>query len=83
MTIPFEWTADTAREMIEARGAVADIGQVTPIARKWLDREAQAGRLVKYRGYWDTLLPAFGIGPLKTIWALNTPSVRAQIGLTA
>jgi hypothetical protein len=74
----YEWTAETAYEMIEARGAVVNIGQVTPVARKWLDREARAGTLIKYRGYWDTLLPCAGMGPLKTIWAL--PEVAVAVG---
>lgn len=74
----FTWTAETAEQMIEARLAVVDIGQVTPAAKKWLEAEAKVGRLVKYRGYWDTLLTYTGMGPLKTIWA--TPEVARAAG---
>lgn len=75
----FTWTADTAAEMIEARGAVCDIGQVTPAAKKWLEAEVKAGNLIKYRGYWDTLSPVTGLGPLKTIWVLNTAETRDMV----
>ncbi|HEY9219510.1 MAG TPA: hypothetical protein VIO94_15795 [Phenylobacterium sp.] len=55
---------------LSERGAIADIGQVSPADRRALDKAAREGRLVKYRGHWDTLSPDFGIGPLKSCWAL-------------
>jgi hypothetical protein len=68
-----EWTAATAEYAIETSGYVVDIGQVTPVAKKWLDQQVKAGELVKYRGYWNTLSRAHGMGPLKTIYAIVDP----------
>lgn len=62
-------TLETANQVLLEDGALVDIGQVDPELRKACERAVRAGRLVKYRGYWNTLSPHFGMGPLKTIYA--------------
>lgn len=57
-------------QMLNERGAVVNIGQITDADVRLLNKAAKQGRLVKYRGKWDTLIPGCGIGPDKTIWAL-------------
>lgn len=66
-----QWTAETGNLAIEKHGAIVAIGQVPDWMKKQLDRQAKEGRLVKYRGYWNTLSPRHGMGPLKTIWATH------------
>jgi hypothetical protein len=68
------YTTRSALRTIVLRGGVPDIGQIDGAVARDLDRLVHQGVLVKYRGYWDTLSPDFGLGPLKTIWA---PAVAA------
>lgn len=49
-------------------GHVVDIGQLTPMDRRALDKAAKGGLLRKFRGFWNTLSPDFGLGQPKTIW---------------
>lgn len=63
-------TAKEIEAQLFERGAIADIGQIDAAHRRWLDKNAKAGALIKYRGRWDSLHPSFGIGPLKSCWAL-------------
>lgn len=64
-----QWEAEMGNRALREQGAIVDLGQVPVWMRKQLDAEVAAGRLAKYRGHWNTLSPAHGIGPLKTIWA--------------
>jgi hypothetical protein len=70
-------TTSQVEQMLTERGAVVDIGQISGGDRKRLNKAAKEGRLVRYRGYWDTLLPMAGIGPLKDIWA--TPAFADRV----
>ena len=69
---PYRYTTRSALRTIVARGGVPNIGQIDKIVAKDLDRLVRQGVLVKYRGYWNTLSPDYGMGPLKTIWARTT-----------
>lgn len=71
------WTLAMAYRAIERDGHAVDIGQIGPVARKAFDKLVRQGALVKYRGYWTTLHAAFGMGPLKTIWAIPEIAERA------
>lgn len=64
-------TKEQIAQHMQERGALADTGQVSVEARKWLDREVKAGRLERYKGFWNTLSPLHGIGPLKTCWRVS------------
>jgi len=64
------WKQAEAYEAIKVSGYAVDIGQVGPEAKRALDSLARQGVVVKYRGHWDTGHAAFGMGPLKTIWAV-------------
>jgi hypothetical protein len=75
------WKQADAYEAIERQGVVVDIGQVGPDAKRALNRLAEQGVVIKYRGYWDTLLPVIGMGPLKTIWAV--PAIAKAAGIQA
>lgn len=75
-------TTAQIEEMLTEHGAVVDIGQIADSDLRLLNAAAKAGRLVKYRGKWDTLMPRYGIGPDKSIWA--TPEFAAVVpGLQA
>lgn len=75
------YTLGHALAQIEERGAVPNIGQIDGVVKTDLERLVRQGRLRKYRGYWNTLSPDFGIGPLKTIYlgplAANENQARA------
>lgn len=62
-------TIETAEQLLRRDGALVDIGQLGPDVVKAAKRAVSAGRLVKYRGHWDTFSPHYGMGPLKTIYA--------------
>jgi len=64
-----QWTAETGNSVLDERGAIVDLGQVPAWMKKQLDAAAKAGRLVKYRGHFDSLLSFAGMGPKKVIWA--------------
>jgi hypothetical protein len=64
-----QWTADTFNSALEKSGYVVDLGQIADWMKPQLAKFIKAGRLVKYRGYWNTGHAAFGMGPLKTIYA--------------
>lgn len=72
-----ELTACQLDEMIAERGGVPNIGQITPTVQRHLERRVRRGELAKYRGYWTTLTPAYGFGPLKTIYAV--PAFAAHV----
>lgn len=61
-------------------GHVVDIGQLTAIDRRTLDKAARAGLLRKYRGHWSTLHPEYGMGGLKTIWTAAARTVWKDSG---
>lgn len=63
-------TTSQIEQMLNERGAVVDIGQIAGADVRLLNKAAKQGRLVKYRGKWNTLIPGVGIGPDKTIWAI-------------
>lgn len=63
-------TLQQAEDMLNERGAIVNIGQVGPTLQKALNKAVRAGRLVKYRGHWDSFQASFGMGPLKSIYAL-------------
>lgn len=63
-------TLQQAETMLNEQGAIVNIGQVGPTLKKALEKAVREGRLAKYRGHWDSMRAAFGIGPLKTIYAL-------------
>lgn len=65
-----KWTLASAYEALRDQGAIVKMGMITPAVARSLDRLVAAGKLVKYRGHWDTLLPFVGMGPLKTIWVV-------------
>ena len=65
-----ELTVEQLDEMIAERGAVANIGQITDTVKRHLERRVKRGELGKYRGFWNTRSSIYGIGPLKTIYAL-------------
>lgn len=52
-------------------GPMPSIGQITPELAKHLGRRIRAGEVFTYRGFWDTCSPDFGLGQLKTIYALT------------
>jgi hypothetical protein len=60
---------ETVERIINDAGALVNIGQISPAQQRMLERHVRRGSLVKYRGYWDTMSPHYGIGPLKTIYA--------------
>jgi hypothetical protein len=74
-----KWTLESAYEAIERQGVVVDLGQITPAVKRRLDALVRNGTLIKYRGYWDTLLTLIGMGPLKTIWAV--PEIATAAGV--
>lgn len=76
-----QWEAATGNLALQQNGAIVDLGQVPAWMKKQLDKQAKEGRLVKYRGFWNTLSPVMGMGPLKTIWA--TPEIAAVAGIPA
>lgn len=51
----------------------ADIGQTDTSTRTALDAEVTAGRLVRYKGFWNTGNDIFGLGPVKTCWRATPP----------
>lgn len=70
-------TLDEALRTLEIR-PIADIGQLGPALRRQLDRRVKSGELIKYRGYWNTLSPHWGIGPLKTIYARDPDAIAGD-----
>jgi hypothetical protein len=75
--MPATRTPENHLEQIHEQGWVPSIGQIDAAACRFLDREVRAGRLAKYRGYWDSGHAAFGMGPLKTIYALPAVAENA------
>lgn len=75
-----QWEAELGNLALEQSGAIVDLGQVPAWMKRQLDKGAKEGLLVKYRGYWNTLLTFTGMGPLKTIWA--TPEMASALGVT-
>lgn len=71
----YSLTAEAAERMLN-ESAVVNIGQISPELKRSLERRVRSGELFKYRGYWNTLSPDWGIGPLKTIYA-RVPVSRA------
>jgi len=71
-------TTKQIETMINDQGAVVDIGQISDADARLLNRFAKQGKLIKYRGFWNNFSPLFGMGPLKTIWAL--PEFAKQMG---
>lgn len=71
MTIDgYRWgTLDAFLDRIDEQGGIPDIGQFHPTVLKGLKALVKSGELVAYRGYWDSLSSAYGMGPLKTIYA--------------
>lgn len=67
------WLPELAYEALHESGFIVNLGQIGPFVERMLNRLVKQGCIVKYRGHWDTLHNAFGMGPLKTIWA--TPDV--------
>lgn len=65
-------------DVINETGAIADIGQITPEVQRELKARVKAGALGQYRGYWDTKHSGFGMGPLKTIYALPAVATEAR-----
>lgn len=63
-------TIETAERMLRSGEAIVNIGQVGRDLERALERAVRQGRLVKYRGHWNTLSPIYGMGPLKTIYVL-------------
>ena len=51
---------------MEDGGCVHDIGQLTPDAKRMLERLTKKGFIIKTREHWNT----YGIGPLKTTYRL-------------
>src|SRR5690242_19425877 len=74
-----QWEASMGNLALEKNGSIVDIGQVPAWMRRDLNKLAKTGKLIKYRGHWDTLLPFAGLGPLKTIWAL--PEIAQAAGV--
>jgi hypothetical protein len=70
-------TAQQIEAQLNESGAIANVGQIAADEVRLLNEAAKAGRLIKYRGHWDSLHPSFGIGPLKACWAL--PSMADAI----
>jgi hypothetical protein len=63
---------------IEAGGVIVNIGNIDVATARTLDKLVKAGTLAKWRGYWFPVAGAqFGIGPLKTCWAL--PHIKEQV----
>ncbi len=61
-----------ALETLNAGKVVVDIGHVTKEERRELDKLVRKGVALKWRGRWYSVPGAqFGIGPLKTCWALK------------
>lgn len=77
-----QWTAETGNLALEQSGAIVSIGQVPGWMKKQLDAAAKAGRLIRYQGYWNTLSPIMGMGPLKTIW-IKPELAPSIVGLAA
>lgn len=69
-------TARQVLRLILTDGGIPDIGQITPEIATVLKRLVKTGKLATYRGYWNTLLPFAGIGPLKTIYALPEVAIE-------
>lgn len=64
-------TLGQALSVIGEHGGIPDIGQIDRTLQRELNSLVRRGSLIRYRGYWDTLSPMCGTGPLKTIWALQ------------
>ena len=61
-----------ALRLLDTRGWLADIGQLSAKDKRLLNRLVRQGILVKYRGCWTTGLPATlapTLGPPHTIYA--------------
>lgn len=65
-----QWLPELALETLHNAGAIVDLGQIGPFVRRMLTRLEKQGVIVRYKGHFDTLQREFGIGPLKTIWAI-------------
>ena len=74
-----QWEASTANAALAKSGHIVALGQIPDWMKKQLDAHAKAGRLVKYRGHFNTGQRTFGMGPLKTIWALPEIAEEAAI----
>jgi hypothetical protein len=63
-------------EVLKGAEVICDIGQVTKDDRRLLNRLVRAGTAVKWRGYWFPVAGAsYGIGPIKTCWALKERTI--------
>lgn len=72
---------DFCKEALDG-DVVCNIGQVGKADARALDKLVRSGSLTKWRGYWFPVSGApFGIGPLKTCYALpEIAAVRQSIG---
>ncbi|WP_155262918.1 hypothetical protein [Sphingomonas segetis] len=64
------WTIESAEAALLNGERLVNIGQFSRELVARLNRAAKAGRIVKYRGHWDTHHPSIGIGALKSIYCL-------------
>lgn len=71
---PVDWVAKAL-----ADGHAADLGQLSELDRRRLDKAAKAGTLVKTRGRWPWIIA--GTGPLRSYWV--APARAAQLGIVA
>ena len=71
--MPFYWTDEQFNHAINSGEPVVCLGQISPQQRRKMERWHKKGKLLKWRGYWNTHSPHFGIGPLKTIFARPLP----------
>lgn len=69
---PIDWTA------VAHERSIVDIGQIPANQRRRLDRLAKRGEIAKWRGYWNTGTPHFGIGPLKTWFGPINPASTTE-----
>jgi hypothetical protein len=70
--LPAYATMTHVRESFLAGEVICDIGQVTMQDRRAMDRFVRDGSAIKWRGHWFPIAGAsFGIGPLKTCWAIQ------------
>lgn len=69
---------EAVEQIINESGALVNVGQISPAQQRALEKCVRLGNLVKYRGYWNTLSPDFGMGPLKTIY--GRPGATIQHG---
>lgn len=71
-----QWEASMGNLAL-ASGYIVDLGQVPDWMKRQLNSFVKKGLMVRYRGHWDTLHASFGMGPLKTIWAI--PEIAEKV----